>query len=123
LATTTERSVNALPDRTWAVLLCADRALRASAIAFLRVLADGLVVKSSFVNAEWPAAWVLAGAGGLAGEAGEALAAGAASSAAATASVAVAYTVAMRGLNMGGGFLSPLNDAPAVADRRADMSS
>jgi hypothetical protein len=38
---------------------------------------------------------------------GEAQAAGAASSAAATASVAVADTVAMRGLDMGGGFLSP----------------
>ncbi|GAB2826023.1 hypothetical protein GCM10027176_33000 [Actinoallomurus bryophytorum] len=103
--------------------MCADRALRASATTRFRVAADGLVVKSSFVNAEWPAGWVLAGAGGLAGEAGDALAAGAASSAAATASVAVADTVAMRGLNMGGEFLSPLNVAPAVADRRADMSS
>lgn len=38
-------------------------------------------------------------------------------SAATTASTAVADTVAMRGLDMGGGFLSPLSDGPAVAGR------
>src|SRR3569833_1940302 len=104
LATTTVRGVKASPGFTWAVPWCADNALRASAIACRRVAGGGSVVKSSSPNAEWPA---FAAGRGVAGRSGDAPAAGAASSAAATASVAVADTVAKRGLDMGGGFLSP----------------